>query len=451
MLFQYTVLGDDSSQQKGEIEADSKKEAIEKLNNMGLTILSIEEFNKDTKTKKNPNLKVFQFAGKDSENKEVDGSIEADNEVFAYKRLVEEFAIDVLWIVNAKDSKIIQEANKKTSVKKIEDLAYERGIAIHKKLDVLQKDDTEIEFDEAFYKKQKSLVKKINKTNEIIAKFLEFIRNKKPVFALDLKRIMADLDKIKMSNNLIYIQDSLDKAINKIIQFFDKYPEERKKNKMDLLEIESYLSNALVSKFYKNFNSALYFVSDNVNKVAKFFYSKTHKSKNLLEHEKVLLKLTLEKRVILKLLLYHLWGMFFRGKDLKVKHKKSFFNLLKQYKKTRKIIKKIKESIKNIHEFEKKDFTKFIDEIHYFSLWLLMIYILFFSLIEISVIKSKILSVDFSWKILQSGFIVSFMFLLFLIILVSPWIKKYICNNITYILASYFFVFLVSYIFYFNY
>ncbi len=451
MLFQYIVVANDGKEQKGRIEANSKEEATEKLNQMGLSVISVDIIDNTQKEVKS-NLRIFSFFGKDNEKQEIDGTIESKDEISAYKRLIEEFGIEIKWIIDNSLPKVIAEAKKKTSVKEIEELAYEKGITFNKnklKNDERIKEANEIIFDDNFYEKQKKIHKNIDTITKITSTFIKYIPSN---IASDLDQKIDILQKIKMSNNLQFIQKSSDELIKKILFFFEKHGELQSKFEQELIEIRACLTNEITTKVEKTFYSLLSNILNKIKSVFKRISSKGEMPEfELKEEEKILIRQKFEQKEILKLILLHLCKFFITKGELRQKHKEAFLNLWDKRKRNEFSIRKIKEGLERIKNFEKKDYSFIIDEIQYFSGWLFIMYILFFALAEISILKSRIFPIDFVWKIFNSEMVIAIVFLLFLTLLFSSLIKRKFSESILTIIFTYFVIILVSILFYFNY
>lgn len=456
MLFNYTVVGEQGTQQKGKIEAVSEDDAKKKLNGMGLTVLTLdsEEKEEERGTEKS-HLKHFLFSGKDIDGQEVEGTIEAEGELSAYQRLVEEFGVVVHWIILEGLPKAVQEAKKKNSVKNIETLIYERGIKIKKPKVKNESKVSDFYLDPKFIEKQKFLQGNIEKIIKVANQLLKnSLTTALPGTAASIEQKLNNLEKIKMSNNLIFVEESVNELVQDIVFTFEKFPKEKNDYKNELLHLESLRSDATQAKVQK-------VVHDVYDKAQTSYQSLLEtldlkkENQNIDEHKVVLNKLKLERREILRLIVMHFFGFVTKVGELKKKHKEALIRLVKQLKKLTRIILQIKTALRKVQEFHKefhkRDFSFIIEEIKYFSSWLLAVYVVFFSLAGIAIIKSKILPLDFIWEIFQSSFIITIVFFFFLVLLFSGAIKERFSRNTLGIIASYFGLVFFSMLFYFNY
>ena len=456
MLFEYRILGPDGQEQTGSIEAQNEADAKEKLNSMGLSVLEVsEKLDKDIdaedESEEKKKLKKFFFSGKDVEKQEVEGEIEAASDLDAFKRLVEEFSLDLEWIVEASLPRAVQEARKKGSVKKLDDLAYERGITVEKKLKQKSNDEEEdIIADEEFYKKQKILVNKIETIGRIFKDMLPFIMESSPALGIEVEKKFHTLEKVKMSNNLVYIEEFIDEILTQVTLFFDKNKEAEERFYKELLELRALFSHSAKAKIEKAVSDASTIIKKLYHSVLETLKIKKKKADDSSDHQKKLKALILERREIIRLLFLHAFGVLIKVGDLRKRHVEAFKRLWKQYGSVSKSIKKLEELIEYVKHFHSKDFSPLIKEVHYFSTWLFTFYVIFFAIAEIAITKSKLLSPAFVWKIFHSQFIVTLVFTLFLILLVSPYMGKNISKNVSRIVGMYALVGFLSVIFYYN-
>lgn len=453
MLFNYLVVGSDGVEQKGKIEAISEEDAKKKLNDMGLSILSVESVGDEKKLEEvNENLKKYLFSGKDVENQEVEGEIEAHNEIMAYKRLVEEFQLEVFWLIDASLPKAVQESKKQASIQFITDLAYERGIKISGRLIQRKNEDLEVLYEnEDFREKQKKVVETLDTIVKIFGILLPIISQIAPAIGIEMEKKLNALQKIRMSNNLVYIQESSDEIIQDILRFFEKHRKEKEQYKKDLLHLESLLTDATSAKLQKALSDLYAWGRKWHTLFLGKFQDQKANTEALDENHRALQQLELERREIIRLLGYHLWGLLVQVGELRRKHKDAFAKLFSQLRNVAQSIYQIKKLIQHMKEFYASDMSLWVFEVELFAIWIFIIYFCFFVLAEISIFKSKILPVHFIWQVLQSGLIMSTIFGMFLILFTSPFIQKYFSKNFPKMLLSYLSIFFLTLVFYLNY
>ncbi|HPO05510.1 MAG TPA: hypothetical protein PLQ36_00185 [Candidatus Gracilibacteria bacterium] len=448
MLFDYLVVSGNGVQQNGRIEAASETEASAKLNSLGLSILNLTEVKAgDEKKAINANFKSYLFLGTDDTAQDVEGTIEAENEIIAYKRLVEEFGLELKWIVDTSLSKAVQEAKKMNCVKEIEDKAYEQGIKITHRQAISDAEAEEI-MDDGFAKRQAKLLADVEEGIKLITDLVtKVIAPVSPNSALDLENDLNTLQKVKMSNNLIFVRELLDKIINDVSLFFLQREVMRQENREIIVALESLSSKTSnlawqgqLRDFYKKI----------VNKYYDLLSVLDLKGKKIKEKDD-LERLKAEKWKLFKLLFLHLWGAITAPADVRSRHLTALRSLVNHYQKNVKEMKKLEQEIKKTQEFYRHDFGALVQEINYLASWLFAVYLFLLVLLEISLLKSKILPSDWAFKVIKSESIPSIIWFLFLIIAISPYLQKYWSRYIWVILFSYLTVFSSALLFYFNY
>ncbi|MBD3360225.1 hypothetical protein GF366_00315, partial [Candidatus Peregrinibacteria bacterium] len=92
-IFKYTVANKEGKKLSGTVEAPDEQTARNELNNLGFSILTLEE------TKEAPpeteHMTKYEFEAVDKNSKLVTGSIPAENKEEAFKKLTEEYLLTV--------------------------------------------------------------------------------------------------------------------------------------------------------------------------------------------------------------------------------------------------------------------------------------------------------------------------------------------------------------------
>ncbi len=83
MLYKYVAVSSDNTKQTGVFESQDENTVREKLNNMGLSVLSVEETDKteETTSESETDLISYEFIGIDWDGNELEGTIEADEDI----------------------------------------------------------------------------------------------------------------------------------------------------------------------------------------------------------------------------------------------------------------------------------------------------------------------------------------------------------------------------------
>lgn len=100
--FSYTTINAENQKLAGSIEATDETEARGKLNNFGLAIISIKELN-EREASELAKQKKIKFKAQDTNGKNIIGTIVADSELEAYKKLKNEYNFNIFQLGNNTD------------------------------------------------------------------------------------------------------------------------------------------------------------------------------------------------------------------------------------------------------------------------------------------------------------------------------------------------------------
>ncbi|PCI24600.1 hypothetical protein COB57_04245 [Candidatus Peregrinibacteria bacterium] len=449
MLYSYTAIGNNSQEQSGRIDADSQELAREKLNQMGLSVLSISEISAEERGI-DKSVKVFIFSGKELDGKNVEGSIEADNIVLAYKRLLEEYALVVEWIIDEKVPKVVQDHRKKESVQQAEALAVEMGVILQHPVKEVIKEGDHLLYSEAFQTKQKHLQSQVVEMTNSIEKLIEILKVKDPAQALNIEGLIETVKKIRMSNNLQHIEGLSIEIIEKVIHEFEKHPKIFHENEALLFELQAMFassSNLYMQKLWKNlktsFQSSFQVLSQ---KFSLLFPSSIPVESHMHQIQK-------DKADLFKLLVKNGFVYLFQG--FQSSHKNLLFRLWKKYKSLNKNMEAVNLQLENVRRFEEKEKENktaifIISEIKWFTGVLLSLYIIFFMFAEISVMKSKIFPAFAFWNAYHSPLVISITFFLFVSLFFLSYFQTSFVKYVYMLPVMYIFSSLSSLILYYN-
>jgi hypothetical protein len=196
--FKYLVANQEGKKLSGTVEAPDKGTAQEELNNLGFSILNLDE-TKET-ISLDPTLSKFVFEAVDKNMKLITGTIPAKDEKGAFTKLETQYGLSVssIWPEGATAEQITQ--------------AKTNGISTLKDgLDPNQKQEIqESESKSEDQKKQEEIVKTkiehvLSSVNELLAKFDEVIEPKQKA---EINKKIDKLLRIKHSTNLDYILET---------------------------------------------------------------------------------------------------------------------------------------------------------------------------------------------------------------------------------------------------
>ncbi len=203
--FSYTVINKQNQELNGTINAPNIKNARNELNQLGLSVISIEEVYEENTT--TPAEESFEFEAFDTTGRKILGRIKESNKDSAYQRLRTEYNFDVIAIYPSELSPSEKEQAKQDGVK---DLAENFQPTSPNPLDSEGIPDSLEEKRKALEGKVETVIKK---TNEFLEKFSDEIKpNEK-------KEIIEKMDKIKLiksSTNLQHIQELCEELLTEI-------------------------------------------------------------------------------------------------------------------------------------------------------------------------------------------------------------------------------------------
>jgi len=228
--FQYSAINQQNKNLGGIINADSQDQARQKLKSLKLTIIDIQQI--DDKIEFGNEKSKYKFEARNKENKKVIGSIEADSILAAFKRLINEYELEVskLSDLNATDAEF------ETSIPLV------RGF--YKQVKQLKYNLENDHSDEEYFKEKKQ--EDFRKTLEDITIILNTILNEyhddlNPKSRDFLTKYTEHLTKIKFSKNY----DSVIASASKVLKYFQdttlyldnqKNAEDKLDFKLDLMQ-----------------------------------------------------------------------------------------------------------------------------------------------------------------------------------------------------------------------
>lgn len=210
--FRYTVVNQANQQLQGTISSPDEASARQELNNLEFSIVSIQEIPEEEAGSESQ-LPVFEFAGTDKNQKRVAGTIQAEDEYAAYKRLLEEYEFEVDYVI----SNNLTEEQKEKARKKG---AYELHQRLEEEQVISQEKETPDEKDlKEFEKKQAVLQEQIEFVLNKVRAMLDKYEDKMPPATKEKIRQYVDkILRIKNSTNLDYIR----KTAEDLLKFLQK-------------------------------------------------------------------------------------------------------------------------------------------------------------------------------------------------------------------------------------
>ena len=474
--FEYLAIWNDHSKQTWVISAEKEADAKSSLHKLWFAILKISETSKKADTdyetqkkaledasskdkwkKEDPLLNLnqakvikFEFSWFDTNWDKTTGSIESNNEITAYKRLVEEFWIDVEWLVL--NSLSAEEKNKKKgwSVVDVINLAYEQWVEINDSKIKTAKEKLDLgsvwskeEYEQTKFEVEEFL-KKITKLTENHWSALT------PIEHSEIKKKKFELEKIKRSNNIFYIQNELNSILEYIIKRYNKDVQAKLDDESLKIihEINLYLWIETKSAIYEKILTA---------------FEKYNFLKTILKKIKSKISSSISPEIeaqsqriskYYKQLFYHIKKIFFSSWEDRKKHMrivyKSWRLIVNSYETYFRLKKKISEQRAALDKKLIQNTKKWYQEVRDFTWWVLAVYICYYAILSLAITKGILINnTTASFATLNSPLLNTFIFFIFtlnLALLIK--IKNFNSQKIT--LVTYASSVMLVYLFYNN-
>lgn len=467
--FEYLAIWSDNSKQTWVIEANDELEAKDNLHKLWLSVLKLvptekkadfdlNQKQKEIEDKTKPEYEKiletwekilsYEFSWYDSTWVKQKWTIESSNAIIAYKRLVEEFSIDVEWIVLASLSDTEKVNKKQTSVDEIINQAYEQWIEVkHKKVTTTN----ELDIDVALTNEEHEQIKfEVEKYIKIIWNLIE----KNPdiltwIEKAEINKRSFELEKIKRSTNTFYIQNELNSIIEEIIKKFKPFSEKLDEESIWYLqELDSYIWYETKSFIYEK---ALHLI-DKYNFFKEFIKKVENKLSSAISPE-----IRMQKQKINKYFsqaFYHFRSIFRTKWEDRKKHAqtllKSWKLIINSYKTYYKLRKRLEEQKNKYSIHLTKLYTYTYREIREFTWWILAIYIIYYALLNLAVTKWILLPIKPAINTISSPFINSFILAILLLNLALLIKVKYFTRSMSFNVLSSTFILFLTYTYYNN-
>lgn len=385
--FRYVVINAENNQLQGTISAPDEKTARSELNELGFSIITIETINEEAADQDKSVLPAWEFGGTDKNNKNVAGTIQAENRYSAYQRLITEYEFDVEYVI---DNTLPEDKKEKERQKGAYDLSeqYSREYSVKNKETADEKDLKE------FAETQIALQQQID---FVLAKVKKLLDTYETVMSPEIKeKIRIKVEKIlriKNSTNLDYIRKNAQELL-KLLQkeeiFLEKGIHTKERAEM-LVEAKSMMlqlrstkskGNMDIMDIFRNWHQknmtvqedSLPFYSRFLYSIAKFFLSIRPENEEIIRIKSEIALVHTQMKQYLTL--------YFQATS--PEYKTQTKNGLKKLWNKRKILKKeLKEEKKRFSDSKKAageeaPSEKFIAELTSFCGWLLTFYLIYY-------------------------------------------------------------------------
>ncbi len=287
MKFSYLTLNQEHQKLTGVLSAEDEREAREKLHAMGLSVISLDVAPDDAETtevEKKEDVSSFAFHVIDPRGNETYGTIDAKDRLNAYIRLVSEYGFEVMSLCDTMFPEAEWEAEGKKSLDELAFRAEEEfGVVAKTAISAMQDDSTKKSA--AFIESKRKLVEYVE---EIVEKAELIIEKYNDRFESDefrnIKNKIDDLMRLRLSNNLKYIQELADDLLVVVEEMIVKYDipkeeasdildEAKEKEKVEVQSTQGHISLSRFKFISKKLTELLHF------KQPKKFVPKKKKTK----------------------------------------------------------------------------------------------------------------------------------------------------------------------------
>jgi hypothetical protein len=422
--FSYVALNHEHKKLTGVISGKDEEEAREKLHSLQLSIIVLTRTSDDaseteiqTETEEKGVL-TFIFEALDIKGKNVKGTIDAESRKTAFYRLLSEYHFQILSLC---DTKIPLEEREEKGKQGLEELALE----IEEEFGTLESDslndfaaNTRIEKSEEFLDAKKELVESVE---EIVGRAEKVLEKFEDELSGDeyraIKTKIGSLMRLRLSNNLKYIQDLADELLTLIDSTVRRHVESSSegteaRSLPDVVKKKENTSGHLMVvsrvKGISNKMGRLLRMMKKRNKLRKRRKREEEKKK-----KKGFLRLRLFFRLVKKIFRRLKRVIFARSTVVRKQHLGKIFGYLRDIQKIFQSLKKkflaiekkllvIERKIdeedveeeeeqimrrKPVKKYKKIAFYQFLQEAHLFFGWLLAFYIVYFYFSSFALIK----------------------------------------------------------------
>ncbi len=208
--YHYVALNQEQKELSGVIEAPDELQARKKLNDLHVSVVSlnaVESFSRDPKTL--AGKKTFEFEAIDKNAKKVVGTIVAETPLKAYGRLFEEYQLNILSLFPTILSEDEKQAARNAGIDQVRQ-EYEKLVGLVKK-----KIEETQQMEQTQKAERQELIEKVNYTTKRIQSFLqEFNVELKTEQRDTIQSYLDQLMRIKDSTNLEHIRATCEKMLN---------------------------------------------------------------------------------------------------------------------------------------------------------------------------------------------------------------------------------------------
>lgn len=208
--YSYSVVNQENKSLSGTISAPDENSARAELNQLGFSVIGINEIpeSQQAAVAEGPVLPTFEFAAIDKNQKRVVGTIQSEDRLGAYKRLITEYSFEVEYLV---DQSLPEGQKTEEKIKGV----YELQNQIDEEVQNLQKKISGESQDlKEFEEKQEILKAQVDFVLKKVKEMLDLYENEmKQETKAEIRKLVDKILRIKSSTNLDYIRKSCEELL----------------------------------------------------------------------------------------------------------------------------------------------------------------------------------------------------------------------------------------------
>lgn len=246
--FRYTVINEENKQLQGTIGAPEESSARKELNDLGFSILTLEILDETTQTNESE-IPVFEFEAFDKNQKKVLGTIQAEDQYAAFKRLLSEYEFEINYVIDNDLPEKDKEKQRKLGAIDLYNKFQEETAENRQKETGNEKDLREFEQKQIVLKQQIEFV-----LGKVSAMLDQYAAEMKPEVKTELKKQVEKILRIKNSTNLDYVRKSAEELLTYIQKeelFLHEESRSKERTKM-IVEAQSMMMQLRKGKSTKN-------------------------------------------------------------------------------------------------------------------------------------------------------------------------------------------------------
>lgn len=445
MKFSYIALNEEHQKLTGNISADDEKGARDKLHTLKLSVISLQQTNDDVEVTDLPEegIITFVFHVVDLKDNHIKGTIDAPDRKQAFKRLLTEYKFRILSLC---DAAVPEENQEEEGKKDLKELAIEVEEEFGVNEADLIKSGTEIEthVSESTEESRKDIVANVEeivaRAEEILEKFNDELTGDE---VFNVKSKIDTLMRIRLSNNLKYIQDLADELLIAIDATLQQHLDvvSTKRDGTTFVDGGKNLSAEVGHAAYmRDITSRMNQLLEGYNQAKRKAKRRKHRIQKLKVKKKItnptVIRIILLYKAFVKMMAMLQRMVFAKNSVVRKQYSQQFGQHVQDFTKIFRMpdsalipqdedgiaadeLKQKQEAAAKLNELEQNIFIRFLLETHLFFGWLLAFYIVYFYFSVFVLVKlgSDSPLFSFVYRSLSSPFpflVTGFFFLMFL-------------------------------------